>query len=208
MFAYCLNNPVGLHDFRGNEAVSSIIGSVLGAAAAGALIGFTSYAVSCGLNGDKMTWDGAFGAVGIGALNGALGAVAGMFKGVRLALSVTTGITAGVYTAANTDGDMLEKVAQGVSVGIIAGCTTYAGASIDTSGFGPLGSAFANFSTTLFVGVPGEIMAVGSQQRLGIKKSINRELFLSYYLKIPGRVNRISITSGSSNDKTSNYLFC
>ena len=166
-------------DSLGTFTLSVALGAATGGAIAGALIGGVSYLVSSGISGADITVSGFLSSVGIGALNGAIGGLAGtVTEGLKTALSISAGIIAGVYTAINIDGSLGQKISTGVDVGFIAATSTYIGASIDTSGLSPAATAFANYGTTLFVGTPAELISVVTQQtnvERNLKGSFSRE---------------------------------
>ena len=163
LFTYCINNPVNHDDSHGTFVITSaFLGAVIGGAIAGAIIGTSSYLISSKLNGTEITAGGLLGAIGIGAVVGGIGGAAGVVaKGV---LSTVAGVVSGIYAGASFDGSIMQKIGVGVLVGGISGVATFAGASIDTNASTLAASAFTNYASTLFVGIPAEVAAVGVQQ--------------------------------------------
>ena len=148
----------------GTFSFGVLLGAAAGGAIAGAIIGGVSYLVSNSISGNENTAKGFWGAVGVGALNGAIGGVAGTVGGLaKVALSVGAGVIAGVYTASNAEGTKGQKIAMGIATGLITAGSTFLGASIDTSDLSSGLTAFANYSTTMAIAAPAEILVVTSQ---------------------------------------------
>ena len=151
-------------DEEGNFAFGVLLGAAAGGAIAGAIIGGVSYLVNNGISGNENTAKGFWGAVGVGALNGAIGGVAGTAGVVvKTALSIGAGVIAGVYTASHSTGTDGQKIAMGIATGLITAGSTFLGASINTSNLSPGLTAFANYSTTMAIAAPAEILVVTSQ---------------------------------------------
>ena len=158
MFAYCNNNPVANSDPTGE----SLLGAIIGGAIGGALISVISHTH----NNPDATIGSIANALLVGAITGGLGGAAGVVSAARGVLSIAAGIVAGIYAGVTTEGTVGQKIAVGISTGVITTVGTYLGAGIDTSGFDTFGTAVANYATTIFVGSITEPVAVAIQQEI------------------------------------------
>ena len=158
MFAYCNNNPVPYYDPTGE----SLIGAIIGGAIGGALISVASHITS---NPDA-TLGSIANALLVGAITGGLGGAAGVVSAAKGVLSLVAVVVAGVYAGITTEGTVGQKIAVGVTTGLITTTGTYLGAGIDTSGFDTFGTAVANYSTTILVGSITEPVVVVTQQAI------------------------------------------
>ena len=160
MFAYCGNNPISRVDATGQAWLAAAVGGAI----AGGLIGASSYLVSNGISGEAFDAVKFAKAVGIGAINGAIGGAAGTMKLIgKTVWSLAAGAIAGVYTAINTEGTIEQKILSGALTRAIAAGSTFVGASIKTGDLSPLATTFANYGITLAVGTPAEFTAVSVQ---------------------------------------------
>jgi len=167
LYAYCGNDPVNLTDPTGAIALAAIAeyaAVALGGAIAGAGIASVSHIVTSAFSDQEVTEESLMTAAGIGAFNGAVGAVGGMVSNLRHIASGVVAITSGIYAGVTTQGTTVVKIATGVTTGIIAGIGTYYGAGIDVKTTMAFASGFASFAATTFVGTPTEIVSAFAQK--------------------------------------------
>ena len=181
MFAYCNNNPVTYCDPDGE----SLIGAIIGGAIGGALISVVSHIH----NNQNITFGSVTSALLVGAVTGGLGGAAGVVSAVRSTLSLAAGVIAGVYAGVTTDGPIDQKIAVGVSSGLIATAGTYLGAGIDTSGFDTFGTAVANYATTVLVGSVTEPVTVATQTAI---TKTNRSNSTQSRKQVPTKPTRVN----------------
>ena len=122
-----------------------------------------------------------------GALGGAIGSISLatatatlVAKGVA---SVAVGTVMGNKTGIESEGTTQQRVATGIVTGVLTAGSTFLGSQIDTSGFGFAGSAFTNYSTTLFVGTFAEMGAVAAQQTIDSLGSKSSEIRAPHHSK-------------------------
>ena len=175
MFAYCNNSPVTNSDPTGEV----LIGAMLGGAIGGALISTLSH---LGTN-PNATLGSTLGALAVGAITGAIGGVAGVVNSGKGIISLGAGIIAGVYAGATAPGTNGQKILTGITTGIIATAATYCGSKIDTSGFDRIGTAEANFCTTVYIGAAAEFVSIHVNQ--GISKPILLDYETSVFTSDP-----------------------
>ena len=155
MFAYCNNNPISNCDPTGE----SLLGAIIGGAIGGALVSVVSHIH----NNPEATLGSVASALLVGAITGGLGGAAGVVSAAKSVFSLAAGVVAGVYSGITTEGTIGQKIAVGITTGVITTAGTYWGAGIDTSGFDTFGTAVANYATTIFVGSITEPVVVATQ---------------------------------------------
>ena len=158
MFAYCNNNPVSNYDPTGE----SLLGAIIGGAIGGALMSIVSHTH----NNPDATLGSIVNALLVGAVTGGLGGAAGVVSAAKSAFSIASGVVAGIYSGITTEGTVGQRIAVGITTGVITTAGTYLGAGIDTSGFDTFGTAVANYATTIFVGSITEPIVVLTQQAI------------------------------------------
>lgn len=158
MFAYCENNPVIYRDPTGEDLLGAMIGGAIG----GALISVVSHLAT----NPNATIGSTLTALGVGAVTGALGGLAGVLTTYRAVASCAVGLIAGVYAACTAEGDICQKVAIGMTTGTIAAVGTYCGSYLDTAFETTFETAASTYATTVFAGGITEPIAVASQRQL------------------------------------------
>ena len=156
MFAYCNNNPISNYDPTGE----SLLGAIIGGAIGGALISVVSHTH----NNPEATLGSIANALLVGAITGGLGGAAGVVSAAKGVFSIVSGMVAGIYSGLTTEGTVGQKIAIGITAGVITTAGTFLGAGIDTSGFDTFGTAAANYATTILVGSITEPVVVATQQ--------------------------------------------
>ena len=167
LYTYCSSNPVRNADPTGEFAIGALllsaVGSMIGGAIAGAIIGGVSYVVSTAISGDEFSASGMAHAVGLGAVSGAVGGLIGAEPFTQCAkgfFSLLTGAVVGFATGINTEGPLSEKVASGVSTGLISAACTFVGAQVGEPYLSQTASGIVTCATTLALGVPAEMLSV------------------------------------------------
>ena len=168
LYAYCDNNPIVRVDYDGQIWVYAAIGGGI----AGSLIGAISYVSSSIMNGEEITVGKLAEATFVGALNGAIGGVAGVSGAVmKTILIASSGIIAGGYTAATTTGSVEKKIVAGFTAAVITSTGTFLGTTIDTNGLSKGATVIANYAVTISTAVPTEITNIAVQQNMRVNNS-------------------------------------
>ena len=158
MFAYCNNNPVMDSDPSGEL----LLGAMIGGAVGGALLSVVSHITT---NPDA-TVGSTLIALGVGAVTGAIGGVAGFVSVNRIkwAYSLAAGVVSGIYAGVTSSGSVGQKILTGLVVGAIATGSTYLGSKIETTGADRFTTAVTNYAMTVLVGSFAEPVSYGAQQ--------------------------------------------
>jgi len=181
LYAYCKNNPINDIDPNGKIALTSLIGAAIGGAIAGSITGVVSHIVSCGVNGDDITVSGVLGALGSGALTGAIGATVGVIGGAAAIIgSIAVGTISGTITAINTEGSIENKIDAGLMAGVVSSVGTYLGTKLPIFTDTAITSGITAFVGGLFMGTQTEIVNVATQEFVAYIHSIPQSVYQKY----------------------------
>ena len=186
LYAYCDNNPVSRADDSGQVWVYAALGGGI----AGGIIGALSYISSHIMSGDEFSWGQFIGTTAVGAVNGAIGGVAGVSSGfLKAGLIAVSGIVSGMFTYSTLETEnKAYKQAAVLSSAMVTIIGTFAGTLIDTNSLSKGATVVANYAVTICTGVPAEIINTVMQREVSCTyttKSVSRaqkkkQLFNTY----------------------------